>query len=88
MPAYGRKKSLQFCRPAYSRFLKVCNFSARIPGKAAGQGCRARLPGKAAGQGCRARLPGKAAGQGCRIRLPDKAAGQGCMQWCNMLKAW
>jgi hypothetical protein len=69
MPAYGRKKSLQFCRPAYSRFLKVCNFSARIPGKAAGQGCRARLPGKAAGQGCRARLPDKTTGQGCRAKL-------------------
>jgi hypothetical protein len=41
----------------------------RLPGKAAGQGCRARLPGKAAGQGCRARLPGKAAGQGCRDTL-------------------
>jgi hypothetical protein len=48
----------------------------RLPGKAAGQGCRARLPGKAAGQGCRARLPGKAAGQSCRTLLPGKAAGQ------------
>jgi hypothetical protein len=40
-----------------------------MPGKAAGQGCRARLPGKADGQGCRARLTGKAAGQGCRASL-------------------
>jgi hypothetical protein len=56
----------------------ACNISARLPGKAAGQGCRARLPGKAAGQGCRARLPRKAAAQGCRARLPGKAAGQGC----------
>jgi hypothetical protein len=38
--------------------------NAKLPGKAAGQGCRARLPGKAAGQGCRARLPGKAANTG------------------------
>jgi hypothetical protein len=50
----------------------------RLPGKAAGQGCRARLPGKAAGQGCRARLPGKAARQGCTARLHGKAARQGC----------
>jgi hypothetical protein len=48
----------------------VFGFRARLPGKAAGQGCRARLPGKAAGQGCRARLPGKSAGQGFRARLP------------------
>jgi hypothetical protein len=39
-------------------FLK--NWIRKMPGKAAGQGCRARLPGKAAEQGCRARLPGKA----------------------------
>jgi hypothetical protein len=64
---------------------------ARLPGKAAGQGCLARLPGKAAGQGCRARLPGKSAGKVCRASLqgksarqgrqaslPGKAAGQGC----------
>jgi hypothetical protein len=58
--------------------LQYCNIYARLPAKAAGQGCRARLPGKAAGQGCRARLPGKAAGQDCRARLPGKAAGQDC----------
>jgi hypothetical protein len=29
---------------------------AILPGKAAGQGCRARLPGKAAGQHCRAKV--------------------------------
>jgi hypothetical protein len=58
-PNYGHKKA---CNSA-------CNISARLPGKAAGQGCRARLPGKAAGQGCQARLPGKSAGQGCRPRL-------------------
>jgi hypothetical protein len=48
---------LQFCRPT----AETGNISATLPGKAAGQGCRARLLGKAAGQGCRARLPGKAA---------------------------
>jgi hypothetical protein len=31
---------------------QLANFSVRLPGKAAGQGCRARLSGKAAGQGC------------------------------------
>jgi hypothetical protein len=36
-----------------------------LPGKTAGQDCRARLPGKTAGQDCRARLPGKTAGQDC-----------------------
>jgi hypothetical protein len=41
--------------------MQWCNM---LPGKAAGQGCRARLLGKDARQGCRARLPGKAAGQG------------------------
>jgi hypothetical protein len=30
------------------------------------------MPGKDAGQGCRARLPGKAVGQGCQARLPSK----------------
>jgi hypothetical protein len=50
---------MQYCMPAYGRnslqtFLQ--GWWARLPGKAAGQGCRARLPGKAAGQGCRARL--------------------------------
>jgi hypothetical protein len=35
--------------PAYSRLLKVCNFSASLPGKAAVQRCRTRLPDKAAG---------------------------------------
>jgi hypothetical protein len=30
-----------------------------VPGKTAGQDCRARLPGKTPGQDCRARLPGK-----------------------------
>jgi hypothetical protein len=53
--------------------LQIANW---LPGKTAGQGCRARLPGKAAGQGCRARLPGKAAGQGRRARLAGKAGGQ------------
>jgi hypothetical protein len=56
-----------------------------LPGKAAGQGCRARLPGKAAGQGCRARLPGMAAWQGCRARLLGKAAGQGCRAKVNAM---
>jgi hypothetical protein len=40
-----------------------------LPGKTAGQDCRARLPGKTAGQDCRARLPGKTAGQDCRASL-------------------
>jgi hypothetical protein len=53
---------------------QLANFSARLPGKAAGQGWQARIPGKAARQ----RLPGKAAGQVCRARLLGKAAGQGC----------
>jgi hypothetical protein len=36
---------------------QLANFSARVAGKAAGQGCRAtRLPGKAAVQGCIARV--------------------------------
>jgi hypothetical protein len=55
MPAYGRRKCLQFCRPKLRLVFKVYNFSARLPGKAAGQGCRTRLPDKAAGQGCRTR---------------------------------
>jgi hypothetical protein len=60
LPAYGRKKACNYA----GRLLMLQYFckaaGARLPGKAAGQGCRARLPGKAAGQGCRARLPGKA----------------------------
>jgi hypothetical protein len=36
MPAYGRKKSLQFCRPMAGYL--ACNTSAS-------QGCRARLHG-------------------------------------------
>jgi hypothetical protein len=59
---------MQACWPTAVK--QLANFSARLAGKAAGQGSWARLPGKAAGQGCRARLPGKAAGQGCRARLP------------------
>jgi hypothetical protein len=68
MPAYGQLyyNLYYFCR---SR-LPVQGCRARLPGKAAGQGCR---PGKIAGQGCRARLPGKAAGQGCRARMLGKA---------------
>jgi hypothetical protein len=52
----------------------ACSNSARLPGKDAGQSCRAKLSGKAAGHGCWARLPGKsaAAGQSCRARLPGK----------------
>jgi hypothetical protein len=38
---------------------QLANFSARLPGKADGKGCRERLPGKAGRQGYRARLPGK-----------------------------
>jgi hypothetical protein len=53
---------------------------ARLPVKAAGQGCqqgcRARLPSMAAQQGCQARLPSKAARQGWRARLSGKAAKQ------------
>jgi hypothetical protein len=44
---------------------------ARLPEKAAMQGCRARLSGKAAGQGCRARLQGKAAE--CMVKLDNNA---------------
>jgi hypothetical protein len=51
-----------------------CNLSAKLTGKAAGQGCRARLPGKAAVQGCLARLLGKGAVQGCLARLLGKGA--------------
>jgi hypothetical protein len=76
LPAYGRKKCLQYCRP--TAVYIVCNFSARLPGKAAGKGCQTRLPDKAARQGCQTRLPDKAARQGCQTRLLDKAAGQGC----------
>jgi hypothetical protein len=61
---------------------KACTISARVPGKAAGQSCRAKLPGKAAGQSCRAKLPGKAAGQSCRAKLPGKTAGQDC--WARL----
>jgi hypothetical protein len=81
MLAYGRKKSLQFCRPTQRPDIKFVTFNCnmqRQPGKAAGQGSRARQSGKAVGQGSRARLPGKAAGQGCWARLTSKAAGQGC----------
>jgi hypothetical protein len=51
---------MQYCMQAcWPRAVKqLANFSARLAGKAAGQGCRARQLGKAAGQGCRARLPG------------------------------
>jgi hypothetical protein len=55
MPAYGRKKSLQFCRPKLRPVIKFVTFM---------QGSRARQPGKASGQGYRARLPGKAACNG------------------------
>jgi hypothetical protein len=58
---------LHACRPTAVK--QLANFSARLAGKVAWQGCRASLPGKAAGQGCRARLPGKAAGQGCRAKV-------------------
>jgi hypothetical protein len=50
LPAFARKKY------AMLHAGLVCNFSARRPGKAGGQGGRARLPGKAVGQGCVARL--------------------------------
>jgi hypothetical protein len=70
----GRQGKLEInCLPKSGYY--SCNLSARLTGKAAGQGCRARLPGKAARQGCRARLPGKFAGQGFRARLPGKAVG-------------
>jgi hypothetical protein len=49
----------------------IANFSARLAGKSARQGCRANLSGKAAGKGCRARLNGKVT----------------CMQWHNMLSS-
>jgi hypothetical protein len=49
-----------------------------LPGKPAGEVCRASLPGKSAGQVCRASLPGKSAGQVCRASLPGKSAGQVC----------
>jgi hypothetical protein len=71
-PKYGPSK----WTPNIVIFLQ--GLRAKLPGKAAGQGCWARLPGNAAGQGCRARLPGKAARQGFRARLPGKAVGQGC----------
>jgi hypothetical protein len=51
----GSKSQLQGkhaknCRPTAVRKLVIlpaygCNISARLPGKAAGQGCLARLPG-------------------------------------------
>jgi hypothetical protein len=44
-------------------------YKLRLPGKTAGQACRARLPGKTAGQDCWARLPGKTTGQDCRASL-------------------
>jgi hypothetical protein len=43
----------------------VKDYRERLPGKSAGQVCRASLPGKSAGQVgqvCRACLPGKSAG--------------------------
>jgi hypothetical protein len=46
----GRQGKLEInCRPKSGYY--ACNLSARLPGKATGQGYRARLPGKAAGQG-------------------------------------
>jgi hypothetical protein len=40
MPAYGRKKACNSAGLSYERLLKiVCNFSARLAGKAAGQWC-------------------------------------------------
>jgi hypothetical protein len=52
-------KNFQFCGPTRRPVIKLVLFlQGYRPGKATG---RARLPGKAAGQGCRARLPGKAA---------------------------
>jgi hypothetical protein len=43
------------CAPAYGR-KKACNSAGIIQLVIFLQGCRARLPGKAAGQGCRTRL--------------------------------
>jgi hypothetical protein len=59
LPAYGRNKCLQVCRPTAG--YKVCNFSARLPGKAGGQGCQTRLPDKSAEEGFRTSVPDKTA---------------------------
>jgi hypothetical protein len=50
------------CVPCHSRTVMSwhnCHVIASLPGKSAGQVCRASLPGKSAGQVCRASLPGK-----------------------------
>jgi hypothetical protein len=67
--------------PCHSKTALPCHSKtagARLPGKSAGQVCRASLPGKSAGQVCRASLPGKSAGQVCWASLPGKSAGQVC----------
>jgi hypothetical protein len=58
--------------------IKLVTIVTCLPGKSAGQVCRASLPGKSAGQVCRASLPGKSAGQVCRASLPGKTATKDC----------
>jgi hypothetical protein len=43
------------------------------------------MPGKDAGQGCRARMPGKAVGQGCRARLIDNARVHAMVQYAESM---
>jgi hypothetical protein len=72
-------KCVHFCNVCPYLTISI-NF---LPGKSAGQVCRASLPGKSAGQVCRASLPGKSAGQVCRASLPGSKStvGKNCAKF-------
>jgi hypothetical protein len=60
---YCHNQGLQvFLVIARLHFPIISSLPGSLPGKSAGQVCRASLPGKSAGHVCRASLPGMSAG--------------------------